>query len=195
MYFLLHYIEISRLIEPARFWSNAFERKNRELKTYILTIECFKNMTWTIAMRNQIHLAYARKKNVDLKAYRLRKIIDQCETEINSIFSNIPYLPSYEFVEQFEIKFKEGTIIFLKCNNNLPVFAIVHTIYKMGDKVCLILETFTFIGYDENVCAYFVETKELGTEVCFINDITLLFPLNIIKCDDNISLIISKYEL
>lgn len=196
MHFLLHYVQILRSIGPARlFWSTSFERKNKELKTYIQSTKCFKNMPWTIAMRNQLHLAYARKSKTNFRIYRLGKIENQCDHEINSIISEISSLPSFRIVKYLEMTFKIGTIIFYKCEINEPVFAKISNIYELNGKVCLLLKMYKSLGYEKHYCSYLVDTNEVDTKVCLINDIELLYPLGMVNFDFNISLIISKYEL
>lgn len=107
-------------------------------------------------MRNQIHLAYARR-SFSNSPHSLVRVLDGTDIEINTFFSKIPSLPSYDYVEKFDKKFKIETAILVKYSDDLPVFGRIHQIYIIEGKVCFILHNCKLLRYDYHKCGYLVD--------------------------------------
>lgn len=199
MHFLLHYpAMIVKFGPPRYYWCMQFERKNKEMKDYIAGTKCFKNLLWTIAVKNQLHLSYTRKTNKNYSSYNLGTIKNIADSEISLAYPEISSLPSYDFIIKFGKKFRVGTVLISRfdLNSGDPVISIIRKIFQIGGKICLFLSNFEHLKYDFHVCAHLIHNLADGVwEVCLLDEIALLSPPTALSQNDGTYYVISKYEV
>ncbi|XP_043473588.1 uncharacterized protein LOC122505810 isoform X1 [Leptopilina heterotoma] len=191
MHILNHYFKILIESGPLSFLSTIRnEGKHKEVKDSASATRSRKNVTHTLALKQQLQLCYRflseEGLKTDLMSGRCQILYNIMLLEGYQYFSNT--LPgsfinnacvSVKWVTFNGITYREEMCIILDlCDNGiLPTFGIIKKILfnSNANEVCFICLKLSNLGFDSNMGAYEIE-YDLQWQCCLINNLLSPFP-------------------
>lgn len=157
-----HLTRVMRLFGPAvHFWSMTFERKNRDLKIVGAGTNCNKNLPYSIAIRNQLHMSWLKLNCECVESYfTLGPVEDESESvtkEFRALNNNIQgnlYCKTLRFVKFFGKKLTTGSVIVTTIDDHGPSFGIIIKIYQAKHNVYLFIKNLVLVVFDSYYHAY-----------------------------------------
>lgn len=128
---MLHYARCMKIIGPLiHIWTMRFEAKHRPLKQSALISNNRINIPYTVAMKQQLHLATLFLENIFQSAVTYKKLNNSNERPIAQL-SDID-LSTYYQIQYFvinNIKYDINTTIKLSCSD-MPTYGRISNIFK-----------------------------------------------------------------
>lgn len=144
---MLHYPRIMRTVGPLRsLWSMRFEGKHRPLKQYAHAITSRVNLSYSIAVKQQLTLCDLFSK---MQSGHLRYITYKKSTLIShntSVLNNYTNYIALRNVSFGNITLKKGSIVLLSIDNDSPIFAEIIEIFMNNSVVYNNLSISDFVG-------------------------------------------------
>ncbi|KAJ8677007.1 hypothetical protein QAD02_012794 [Eretmocerus hayati] len=146
MHLWLHYLEIMELNGPAiHFWSMPFEQKNKDLRSIAVSINCKKNLPWSVAFRYQITSCEIQKRMAELVP--VLKFGTECRKDVErlddiEIWDRIPNAISYNWVKYLNIKYEKGSVISMGFDDDGdPLSRRIEKVIVKGWICCIVTRT------------------------------------------------------
>lgn len=174
-HFLLHYPTVMNNVGPLSAVSSIrFEGKHRQFKSISNIIASRVNITYSLAVRNQLWFAQRilSKKNV-LNYLSYSSIFDPNFVNGEEIFLlksnfvefNKSYAVGLEWVKVDGIKYMLGLFIMISSQNVLPSFGKIYKIILSENKIYFFLEIFVTDWEDEHLHAY--KINPTNQQICY----------------------------
>lgn len=143
-HFLTHYPEIMMNIGPLVHMSSMrFEAKHRDFKKYSSIVASRVNITFTLAMKNQLRLC--------------QRFISKKGTARDLPFSPEQIDGSYSYVICNGIKYEPNTVLLTSVDSVLPEFSIIRRISRKQEDILFTVQHLDNLGYHQHINAYCVE--------------------------------------
>lgn len=187
---MTHYPRILSEVGPlVHTWSMRFEAKHRPSKI-TANVSCSKkNLCYTLAVKNQLHMCYRlisangfETSKTELGHIKFTDI--NCYEHAEYIPDNgIDYVQSVKWVKIQNVTLKKSTVVLLKVDQ-LPRFGRILDIIAFKDDLIVIYEEFSTISFDEHLQAFQVQCFNKKVAVKIENLSCSLVIYNIVTSAD-----------
>lgn len=206
-HFMVHYGTIMRMSGPLGLLSSMrYESKNRMLKLCATATSSRRNITYTIALKQQLNLCF---RLLDRKGFYQRltfgpiSCIDNLASfiDLSKLINSVPLgltdgCAEVSWVEWKGIKYKVNFCVALNSDElDVPLFGIIELILINEKKeVYFICKILLIVQFDEMLNAYEIEeTSYFKCEV--IDNLASPWPCMLVKFSDGRTLVTPKYIL
>lgn len=206
-HFMVHYGTIMRMSGPLGLLSSMrYESKNRILKLCATATSSRRNITYTIALKEQLSLCF---RLLDRRGFYQRLIFGPSNSvdslasfiDLSKLINSVPSsltdgCAEVSWVKWRGIKYKVNFCVVLNSeSDDIPLFGVIELILINEKKeiyfICKILST---VKFDDMLNAYEVEeTCDLKCEL--INNLVSPWPCMLVRFSDGRTLITPKYIL
>lgn len=183
---------------PIHYWSNPFERKNRELKLYATGTSSKINVPYSIAVRNQICMACLKLHCEDVEGYVSLGSISETETddEFKKLNKNIKgdvNSCTYNYVKVNGKKIICGSIIVVEIGKKEIVFGRVIKIYKAKNQIYFYVQNYKTERFVSYYHAYEV-TETSNASLIHVDQLPKVDPCLLVKHSEG-NFVVTRYNL
>lgn len=168
-HFLIHYPRIMNTIGPlANISCFRFEGKHRMFKLNAKSVISRINITYTLALKNQLHFNYKILSNTGFQDNTILGQTISYYNLNNCIFKDViisDYLPddipqticSISWIKNLGVRFRAGLYVPLEFINFCPTFGLIKEILTLNEKdIFFVVQMYETLHFDEHFQSYVV---------------------------------------